>query len=67
MHPILQRLVYGLIILFLGTQALTIAFLFYSGDSMLIPKWRAIVGILALLALTAAVFDGKDLGTRHLY
>jgi hypothetical protein len=59
MHPILQRLLYGLVILFLGAQALTIVLLWHTDHSILIPKWRAIAGLLALLAVTAAVFH-KD-------
>ncbi|TAE86456.1 MAG: hypothetical protein EAZ71_11790 [Verrucomicrobia bacterium] len=62
MHPILQRLLYGLVILFLATQALTIGLLFYTDHPILIPKWRAIAGLLALLAVTAAVFRKNDKG-----
>jgi hypothetical protein len=60
MHPILQRLLYGIVILFLAAQALTIGLLFFTDHPILIPKWRAIAGLLALLAVTAVVFHKND-------
>jgi len=62
MHSILQRFLYGLVILFLAAQALTIGLLFYTDHPTLIPKWRAIAGLLGLLAVTAAVFHKHDKG-----
>jgi hypothetical protein len=60
MHPILQRLIYGFVILFLAAQALTGGLLIYANAPILMPKWRAIAGLLVLLAVTAAVFSKSD-------
>jgi hypothetical protein len=60
MHLILKRLIYGFVILFLATQALTILLLLYTDDPILIPKWRAIAGLLVLLGVSTAVFQKND-------
>lgn len=60
MQPILQRLIYGYVIIFLAAQTLTAGLLIYGDDPILIPKWRAIAGLLLLFAITAAVFWRRD-------
>ena len=60
MHPILKRLIYGLVILFLTTQALTIFMLLNNDDSYLIPKWRSIMGLLLLLGVSTAFFQKNE-------
>jgi hypothetical protein len=58
MHPILRRLIYGFVILFFASQALTILQLFNAPDYMF-ARWRSIAGLLALLGISAAVFQFK--------
>ena len=60
MHPILQRLIYGFVVLFIAAQALTGGLLIYADDPILMPRWRAIAGLLVFLAVTAVVFRKSD-------
>jgi hypothetical protein len=60
MNPIIQRLIYGLVVIFLASQTLTIGLLFTSGDSILMPKTEALLGLLALFAISVFVFKKDD-------
>ena len=58
--PLLQRLVYGWVLIFIGSVTMVGLWLFYTDDPILIPKWRAIIGLLILFGVTAVIFATKD-------
>ena len=60
MPPLIQRLVYGWVIIFVASVTMTGGLLVYSNDSILLPKWRAIVGLLFLFGAAVAIFAAKN-------
>lgn len=56
MQAFLQRLTYGYVALFIGSQSLTGLLLLNETHSILVPAWRAFAGVLILLLITTAVF-----------
>lgn len=58
---ILHRIIYGLALIFVGSLLLISFLIIFVDDSILIPKGRSIFGLIALWAVTAAVFRHKEM------